>query len=289
VDCSPSAGLPPKMPLSFTSTTQSVDTQAMCSSVKEAATLSESDWQAELVGLSQKVPAASLPPRQRRSTGKRCLQHARLLVRILGTSLKKGRKKHKKPTSAKNVVKCGGGSSCQSTGNTCSRGNKISFWCGGSDVGSQSSRISRTNSVVLACRQMLGPLHDQLPPAQYISKRMDDHVQCSAEMVQLRASSSITREWHKQQQEDWAVRANTHFTSKLLQRSAPSQSSVPEQLWQSMVLPCLEEPSPGKRPTAPELPDDDELWHRAWKRTYESEGGDSDEEEDSPRLPIVGG
>lgn len=291
VDSSPSTDRPPKMPHSLTAaTTQSGNTQTRSSNIDEATDFSESTSETELIGPTQQEAASSLPHRQRRSTGKRCLRDARLLVGVLSNRLKRGQKKRKRPTYAKKGVTPESGRCCQSDGEARSLREKISFWCGGSDVGSQSSRISHANSVVLACRQILGPLHDQLPPAQYISKRMDDHVQCSAEMVQLRACSSMTREWNKQQQDDWTARAKTHFTSKMLQRSAPSQNSVPEQLWQSLVLPCFDEPPPGKRPKAPDLPNDDELWQRAWKRTYESEGSESgSDEEDSPRIPIVGG
>lgn len=35
------------------------------------------------------------------------------------------------------------------------------------------STSAASHEVVLACRQLLGPLHEHLPPPQYISRRME--------------------------------------------------------------------------------------------------------------------
>lgn len=146
---------------------------------------------------------------------------------------------------------------------------KVSFVCGGSDVRSQSSRLSAANSVMLACRQLLGPLHE-LPPAQYISRRMEDHMQCSAEMVKLKACSEIARHSQKQEMDEWKQRFDAHQLSVMLQKSSAC-GELPEQLWRSEVLGNLNESHPGPRPKHAELPTEEELWHKAWMRTYEDE------------------
>eukprot|EP00434_Breviolum_minutum_P026446 symbB.v1.2.023382.t1/scaffold2106.1/size89218/1 len=128
---------------------------------------------------------------------------------------------------------------------------KVSFVCGGSDVRSQSSRLSAANSVMLACRQLLGPLHE-LPPAQYISRRMEDHMQCSAEMVKLKACSEIARHSQRQEMDEWKQRFDAHQLSVMLQKSSAC-GELPEQLWRSEVLGNLKESHPGpsclQRPT----------------------------------------
>lgn len=158
---------------------------------------------------------------------------------------------------------------------------KVSFICGGSDVRSQSSRLSAANSVMMACRQLLGPLHDELPPAQYISRRMEDHLQCSAEMVKLKACSEITRHSQKQKMDEWKRRHDAHQLSVMLEKSGAPGCGLPEQLWRSEVLGNLNESHPGPRPEKVDLPTEEELWHKAWRRTYEeSESGSSGEGED---------
>eukprot|EP00435_Cladocopium_sp_Y103_P054736 s613_g17.t3 len=121
---------------------------------------------------------------------------------------------------------------------------KVSFICGGSDVRSQSSRLSAANSVMMACRQLLGPLHDELPPAQYISRRMEDHLQCSAEMVKLKACSEITRHSQKQKMDEWKRRHDAHQLSVMLEKSGAPGCGLPEQLWRSEVLGNLNESHP---------------------------------------------
>mmetsp|Transcript_9386 Transcript_9386/g.22537 ORF Transcript_9386/g.22537 Transcript_9386/m.22537 type:complete len:752 (-) Transcript_9386:119-2374(-) len=148
---------------------------------------------------------------------------------------------------------------------------KVSFVCGGSDVCSQSSRLSGVNSVVMACRQLLGPLHDELPPAQYISKRIEDHVTCSAEMVKLKACSEITRHCYNQRLAEWTERADTYRTSVMLDKGSPPHDMIPEQIWRNEVLMHLQASPPGPRPRKPNMPEEEDLWHKAWKRTYESD------------------
>jgi len=145
------------------------------------------------------------------------------------------------------------------------------------DACSQSSRLSCVGSVTAACRQLLGPLHDHLPPPQLLSKRVEDHVHCAAEMVRLRASAKIKTLHHQQQLQDWQRRRDGHVASTLLSQSRPPQTGIDEQVWRSHLLPHLHEPTPGQRPAEPNVPDDTELWYQAWMHTYES-GSDSDSE-----------
>jgi len=163
-------------------------------------------------------------------------------------------------------------------------GLKVGLACGGSDVGSQSSKISGPKSVVLACRQLLGPLHEGLPPAKYISRRIEDHVQCSAEMVKLKAAATITRHHFEERMADWKDKAQSFSIGEMLRKSPAPDSQMTEELWRSQVLPHLPSEPPESRPIKPHMPADDELWHRAWKQTYES---DSDSEAEGG-LPLTG-
>jgi len=201
---------------------------------------------------------------------------AKLLVHFLDRRLRQKKRPGRKDYKDHELHSSCGRDECGKTiASSCSY-QKVSFQCGGSDVRSQSSRLSAANSVVVACRQLLGPLHDALPPAQYISRTMEDHMQCSAEMIRLKACNEMTRQWHKQQVEDWKDRADAHHTSVVLQRSQAPAHTMPEQLWRNEVLANLEAPHPGPRPVPPDLLGREELWHKAWKRTYES---DSEDEE----------
>jgi len=146
------------------------------------------------------------------------------------------------------------------------------------DACSQSSRRSQVGSVTAACRQLLGPLHDHLPPPRLVSKRVEDHVQCAAEMVRLKASASIKTLHHELQLLEWQRRMDCHVTSTLLNRSKPP--GIDEQVWRAHLLPHLQEPSPGQRPEKPDNLDDAELWYQAWTRTYES-GCESDSDDGS--------
>jgi len=147
---------------------------------------------------------------------------------------------------------------------------------GGPDVRSQSSKMSCAGSVTLACRQLLGPLHDKLPPAQLVSKRIEDHVQCSEEMVRLRAPAIITKLHYETELAEWQSRSESRLVSALLGQTTPDEV-MDEDIWRSHILPTIRQPPPGQKPARPDLPDDAELWLRAWKRTYEqedSEGSD---------------
>eukprot|EP00931_Biecheleriopsis_adriatica_P065248 TRINITY_DN39838_c0_g1_i1.p1 TRINITY_DN39838_c0_g1~~TRINITY_DN39838_c0_g1_i1.p1 ORF type:complete len:757 (+),score=148.58 TRINITY_DN39838_c0_g1_i1:152-2422(+) len=207
-------------------------------------------------------------PKRSTKRQKRCARTAKLMVRLLDKRLnprprQRGRTGRQTPSSTYS------GDSCQ----------KVSFRCGGSEVRSQSSRLSCANSVMLACRQLLGPLHDQLPPPQLMSKRVEDHVQCSAEMAKMKTSTEITRHWHDKQLSEWNEQRRMHQNKVMLQKSRAPEDGIPEHLWHSEILPHLDAERPGPRPAAPDLPDDDELWLRAWKRTYESEDSQSSDSE----------
>jgi len=160
------------------------------------------------------------------------------------------------------------------------------------DACSQSSRLSYVGSVTAACRQLLGPLHDHLPPPQLLSKRVEDHIQCAAEMVRLKASARIKTLHHEQQLQEWERRKDGHITSALLNRSKPPQTGIDEEVWRSHLLPHLQEPTPGRPPEKPNLPDDTELWYQAWMHTYESESESDDVDDgssDSEGGPVTRG
>eukprot|EP00403_Amphidinium_massartii_P036186 CAMPEP_0178444118 /NCGR_PEP_ID=MMETSP0689_2-20121128/39307_1 /TAXON_ID=160604 /ORGANISM="Amphidinium massartii, Strain CS-259" /LENGTH=637 /DNA_ID=CAMNT_0020068269 /DNA_START=168 /DNA_END=2082 /DNA_ORIENTATION=+ len=150
---------------------------------------------------------------------------------------------------------------------------------GGCDVRSQSSKISYVGSVHMACRQLLGPLLDAPPPAQFMSRNVEDHLDVAAELVRLRAPQAITRFHHEQEMADWRERCQNMEVAALLERSVPSACSD-ERVWTSEVLPKVLGPKPGPKPKRPEgmLDNDGELWERAWHLTYEGDGEDSDED-----------
>lgn len=220
-------------------------------------------------------------------SNKRRKRDAQLLVKILQRRLKRRKSKKDSKTLAE-LPDLGGPdrvgdrqSDCMSRMSDKTSIQKVSFICGGSDVRSQSSRVSAANSVMMACRQLLGPLHDELPPAQYISRRMEDHLQCSAEMVKLKACSEIARHSQKQKMDEWKRRFDAHQLSVMLEKSGAPGCGLPEQLWRSEVLENLNESHPGPRPEKLDLPTEEELWHKAWRRTYEeSESSSSGEGED---------
>jgi len=164
-----------------------------------------------------------------------------------------------------------GGGRCDSGG---SDSEAVASPLGGSDVCSQSSKLSHIGSVTMACRQLLGPLHDHLPPVQLVSKRMEDHMQCAAEMVRLRAPAKIAKLHHEQQLAQWRSSAQSHLVARMLQRGQPPE--IDEAVWRQHLLPHLQGPPPGRRPAGPEPPDDAELWARAWRRTYDSDASTSD-------------
>eukprot|EP00440_Ansanella_granifera_P009739 gb/GFBE01010555.1/.p1 GENE.gb/GFBE01010555.1/~~gb/GFBE01010555.1/.p1 ORF type:complete len:755 (+),score=108.56 gb/GFBE01010555.1/:1-2265(+) len=254
--------------------------------------LAEMYWQAQCPSEA----GSYLQSLQCASAEKQATRTAKLILRLLDKRVRPQHSQSKGARKGKGRARrrvANGSRQGQEAADSCSQlsGQKVSFRFGGSDVASQSSRLSVANSVVLACRQLLGPLHDELPPAQFISKRIEDHVQCSAEMARLKACTQITRHWHKQRLEDWEDRADMHSKSELLQKSAAPEceTGLPEQVWRSQVLPHLDVPPPGPRPAAPDLPDDAELWHRAWKRTYESDASSDSESEGEPRIPFLAG
>jgi len=154
-------------------------------------------------------------------------------------------------------------------------------FAGAWDACSQSSRMSCVGSVTIACRQLLGPLHDQLPPPQLVSKRVEDHVQCAAEMVRMRACAKISGLHYEQQLEEWHRRKSSHVVGTLLGRGKAPETGIDEQVWRSELLPHLQEAPPGRRPREPDLPDDTELWYRAWQHTYEEEDSSEDGSESS--------
>lgn len=152
---------------------------------------------------------------------------------------------------------------------------------GGPDVASQSSKESHVGSVHMACRQLLGPLMDKPPPAQLMSRKVEDHLSCAAEMVRMKGPATINRFHHEQQLAEWQERCRGQLVSELLSRSKAPESQMDETLWCSEVLPRIRGQQPGEKPV-PEgsLDDDETLWLRAWQRTYEEEE-DEDEEESS--------
>jgi len=151
---------------------------------------------------------------------------------------------------------------------------------GGSDVRSQSSKLSYVGSVTLACRQLLGPLHDHLPPQQFVSKRIEDHLTCAAEMVRLRAPAKIAQFKQERDLAEWRSRAQAHALSSMLHRSHAPESGIHEDIWRCNLLPHLKEPQPGSRPAGTPPPGDDELWLQAWQRTYEDEEDEEGSEEE---------
>lgn len=223
------------------------------------------------------------------SNNKRRKRDAKLLVKILQRRLRRKSKKDSEgcETPVADLPGCPGRvprdrqSDCMSRMSDKTNIQKVSFTCGGSDVLSQSSKMSAANSVMMACRQLLGPLHDALPPSGYMSRRVEDHLQCSAEMVQLKASCEISRHSQKQKMDEWKRRHDAHQLSVMLEKSGAPGCGLPEQLWRSEVLENLNESHPGPRPKNVHIPTEEELWHKAWMRTYaESESGSSGEGED---------
>lgn len=157
---------------------------------------------------------------------------------------------------------------------------------GGWDACSQSSRLSCVGSVTAACRQLLGPLHDHLPPKQLVSKRVEDHVLCAAEMVRLRANAKIKALHHEKQIEEWTALQESYMLGAVLSRSRAPENGMDEAVWRSELLPHLQGPPPGRKPQQSDVPDDEELWYQAWQHTYESEDGSSIEgSEDAFPLP----
>lgn len=146
------------------------------------------------------------------------------------------------------------------------------------DVMSQSSKISDVGSVTLACRQLLGPLMDHLPPPQLVSRRMENHVQCAAEMVKLRGPAEITRLHHQQELAEWKEKCKDRALADALKTGSAPDSSIDESVWRNVLLPYLEAEAPGSMPVAPDLPDTEELWMRAWKATYEDSESDGEED-----------
>lgn len=228
-------------------------------------------------------PSVRHPKRKQLEMRKRNSRTLKMVVRLLA---RKSKRKGSKPTSSAS-------SADNSSQDHLERGSwfsvpeskvsskKVSFRFGGSDVGSQSSRLSCVGSVTQACRQLLGPLHDQLPPQQLRSKRIEDHLLCAAEMVRLRACAKFKHIWHEQRVEEWQEQVHNHEVSTLLKHSSGPSEQFPEQVWREQVLPLLQAPSPGVKPKAPQLPDDNELWYEAWKRTYEDGEEDSDASDSS--------
>lgn len=148
---------------------------------------------------------------------------------------------------------------------------------GGSDVGSQSSKISFVGSVTLACQQLLGPLHTNLPPKQFVPKAIEDHVQCAADMVRLKVPVEISRLHHQQQLAEWKAKQRASGLSRVLDRSAVP-NDIDTHIWRSMILPALTEAPPGAKPVEPDLPDDNELWRRSWAKVFEEDEEESDDE-----------
>jgi bacteriorhodopsin len=146
------------------------------------------------------------------------------------------------------------------------------------DVMSQSSKISRAGSVTMACRQLLGPLMDHLPMPQHMSRRMgmENYVQCAAQMVKMCGPSEITRLHHQQELAEWKEKCKARALADALKTGSAPDSSIDEGVWRTVLLPYLEAEAPGCMPVAPDVPDTEELWARAWKQTYE----DSEDEEE---------
>lgn len=155
---------------------------------------------------------------------------------------------------------------------------------GVSDVGSQSSKLTHVGSVHLACRSLLGPLFDKPPPAQYMSRRIEDHMACAAEVVRLEVPTKIAELHHQQSMATWEDRCSDKFISEMLGRSPAPGVAIDETLWTSEVLPRLRGPAPGPKPRTPTRKyHAEELWSEAWRRTYDedqeeqdSSGSDSD-------------
>lgn len=148
---------------------------------------------------------------------------------------------------------------------------------GGSDVGSQSSKLSFVGSITLACQQLLGPLHSGLPPKEVTPKAIEDHVHCAADMMRRKVPVEIARLYHQQKLAEWKDKSKAHSLSQILVHGrAPDK--IDTQIWRSLVLPALTEKSPGVRPKEPNLPDDNELWRQSWDEVMGEDEQDSDEE-----------
>jgi len=154
---------------------------------------------------------------------------------------------------------------------------------------SQSSRVSFAGSITMACRQLVGPLHDHLPPPQLQTKRMEDHVHCAAEMVGLRAGANIKKLHYDQQMGEWQKNKLGHTLFKMMQKTSGPDEAFDEQVWRSKVLPYLEHGPPGPKPRDPLVPDDTQLWYQAWQATFAEEDDDEEEEdEDSEHEHHIG-
>lgn len=81
--------------------------------------------------------------------------------------------------------------------------------------------------------------------------------------------------------DEWKRRHDAHQLSVMLEKSGAPGCGLPEQLWRSEVLENLNKSHAGPRPKNVHIPTEEELWHKAWMRTYaESESGSSGEGED---------
>jgi len=208
---------------------------------------------------------------------RRDTRRAKMMVRLLHRKLRRGVTRQKKRSEEGCEGK--GGSELGTRSYTASEAGQSVI--GGWDVSSQSSKLSCVGSVTMACRQLLGPLHDHLPPEQYVSKRIEDHLSCAAEMVRLRVPANIKKLQRERELAEWRDRAQNYELHSMLSRGHMPEGSIGEDIWRTHLLPNLESP-PGKRPSKPPPPDDNELWLRAWKRTYEdTEEGSEDSEASS--------
>lgn len=149
---------------------------------------------------------------------------------------------------------------------------------GGSDVGSQSSKLSCPNSVTAAFQQVLGPLHTGLPPGHLMPKAMEDYMQLATDMMRRKVPVDISRLHHQHKLAEWNAKKKAHSLSQILAHGRAPDENIEEHIWRSIVLPAVTEDRPGAKPVEPTLPDENELWHQSWSAVFEEDEEESDDE-----------
>jgi len=155
---------------------------------------------------------------------------------------------------------------------------------GGSDVCSQSSKLSRAGSVTMACRQLLGPLHDHLPPQHLASKRIEEHVRCAAQTVRLRTAAKVAQlQQERDVAESWG-RVQVHAIPSMLDRSYVPESGISGDVRLTHV-PELD--GAATRPLGPPPPSIDKFWLQASQCTHE-DSEDDGETKDTESSSLAG-
>jgi len=152
-------------------------------------------------------------------------------------------------------------------------------------VQSQSSKVSRPGSVVEACRKLVGPLHESLPPVNYRPRRMDDYVSLARTMTEIQALKAMTLVAHHDEKSKWEENARNYVTfSTLAKGSAPP--FLDQRAWEGQVLPFLTCAQPGPVPKEANILQKEEevLWKTAWHRTMDDDSDDGSDQELFPEI-----